>query len=34
MTPETVQAAFAKGVAAVPLTPVAEQNVEKTKESA
>jgi len=34
ITPETFQAALAKGVAAVPLTPVAKPNVEKTKETA
>ena len=34
ITPETFQAALAKGVPAVPLTPVAEQNAEKTKETA
>jgi hypothetical protein len=34
ITPETFQAALAKGVPAVPLTPVAKQNVEKTKETA
>jgi hypothetical protein len=31
ITPETFQAALVKGVPAVPLTPVAEPNVEKTK---
>jgi hypothetical protein len=34
ITPETFQAALAKGVPAVPLTPVAKQNVEKTKGTA
>jgi hypothetical protein len=34
ITPETFQAALAKGVPAVPLTPVAKPNVEKTKETA
>jgi hypothetical protein len=34
ITPETFQEALAKGVAAVPLTPVADPNVEKTKETA
>jgi hypothetical protein len=34
ITPETFQAALAKGVPAVPLTAVAKQNVEKTKEKA
>ena len=33
ITPETFQAALAKGVSAVPLTPVAEPIVEKTKET-
>jgi hypothetical protein len=33
ITPESFQAALAKGVPAVPLTPVAEPNVEKTKET-
>jgi hypothetical protein len=33
ITPENFQAALAKGVPAVPLTPVAEPNVEKTKET-
>jgi hypothetical protein len=31
ITPETFQAALAKGVPAVPLAPVAKPNVEKTK---
>jgi hypothetical protein len=31
ITPETFQAALAKGVPAIPLTPVAKSNVEKTK---
>ena len=34
ITPETFQAALAKGVPAVPLTPVAKPTVEKTKETA
>jgi hypothetical protein len=34
ITPETFQTALAKGVPAVPLTPVAKPNVEKTKETA
>jgi hypothetical protein len=34
ITPENFQAALAKGVPAVPLTPVAKSNVEKTKETA
>jgi hypothetical protein len=34
ITPETFQAARAKGVPAVPLTPVVKPNVEKTKEKA
>ena len=34
ITPETFQAALAKGVPAVPLTPVAKSSVEKTKETA
>jgi hypothetical protein len=34
ITPETFQAALAKGVPAVPLTPVAKPAVEKTKETA
>jgi hypothetical protein len=34
ITPETFQAALAKGVPAVPLTPAAKPNVEKTKETA
>ena len=34
ITPETFQAALAKGVSAVPLTPVAKPTVEKTKETA
>jgi hypothetical protein len=34
ITPETFQAALAKGVPAVPLTPVAKAAVEKTKEKA
>jgi hypothetical protein len=34
ITPETFQAALAKGAPAVPLTPVAKPNVEKTKETA
>jgi hypothetical protein len=34
ITPETFQAALAKGVPAVPLTPVAKPNVERTKETA
>jgi hypothetical protein len=33
ITPETFQAALAKGVPAVPLTPVAKPTVEKTKET-
>ena len=33
ITPETFQAALAKGVPAVPLTPVTKPNVEKTKET-
>jgi hypothetical protein len=34
ITPETFQAALAKGIPAVPLTPVAKPNVEKTKGTA
>jgi hypothetical protein len=34
ITPETFQAALAKGVPAVPLTPVAKPSVEKPKEKA
>jgi hypothetical protein len=34
VTPETFQAALAKGVPAVPVTPVAKPNVEKTKQTA
>jgi hypothetical protein len=34
ITPETFQAALAKGVPAVPLTPVAKSTVEKTNETA
>jgi hypothetical protein len=34
ITPETFQAALAKGVPAVPLTPVAKPSVEKTKGTA
>ena len=34
ITPETFQAALAKGVPAVPLTPVAKPTAEKTKETA
>ena len=34
ITPETFQAALAKGVPVVPLTPVAKPNVEKTKGTA
>ena len=34
ITPETFQVALAKGVPAVPLTPVAKPNVEKTEEKA
>jgi hypothetical protein len=34
ITPETFQTAFAEGVLAVPLTPVAKPNVEKTKGTA
>jgi hypothetical protein len=34
ITPETFQAALAKGVPAVPLTPVAKSSVEKTKGTA
>jgi len=34
ITPETFQAALAKGVPAVPLTPVAKSNVEKPKGTA
>ena len=33
ITPETFQIALAKGVPAVPLTPVAKLTVEKTKET-
>jgi hypothetical protein len=33
ITPKTFQAALAKGIPAVPLTSVAEPNVEKTKET-
>jgi hypothetical protein len=33
ITPETFQAALAKGIPAVPLTPVAKSAAEKTKES-
>jgi hypothetical protein len=34
ITPETFQAALAKGVPAVPLTPVAKSSVEKPKGTA
>jgi hypothetical protein len=34
ISPETFQAALAKGVPAVPLTPIAKPSVEKTKETA
>jgi hypothetical protein len=34
ITPETFQAALAKGTPAVPLTPVAKLTVEKIKETA